>query len=73
MTEPEKAAFAPVLVLVGATEGFSEGIWLVALLSLVEPEGKLRSCSVNGIVVTDYDCRSTTALRILRSGPVHCR
>lgn len=28
-----------MLVLVGATEGFSEGIWLVALLSLVEPDG----------------------------------
>ncbi|KAK5120023.1 hypothetical protein LTR85_007099 [Meristemomyces frigidus] len=36
--QPEKPAFAPLLVFIGATEGSSEGLWLVALLSLVEPE-----------------------------------
>lgn len=29
-----------MLTFIGATEGFAEGLWLVALLSLVEPGGK---------------------------------
>ncbi|KAL3489021.1 major facilitator superfamily domain-containing protein [Aspergillus germanicus] len=36
LMHPEQPSFSPVLVLIGATEGFAEGLWLVAMLSLVE-------------------------------------
>jgi len=31
--------YAPILVFTGACEGVSEGLWLVALLSLVDDKG----------------------------------
>ncbi|KAK0787803.1 hypothetical protein LTR91_019700 [Friedmanniomyces endolithicus] len=34
--KPEKPVYAPILVFTGACEGVSEGLWLVALLSLVD-------------------------------------
>jgi hypothetical protein len=37
--DPEKPVFGPILAFIGATEGFAEGLWLVALLSLVDTEG----------------------------------
>ncbi|EPE33003.1 MFS general substrate transporter [Glarea lozoyensis ATCC 20868] len=34
----QKPKFAPILAFIGATEGFAEGLWLVAILSLVDAE-----------------------------------
>ncbi|KAJ5611889.1 MFS general substrate transporter [Penicillium herquei] len=34
----EQPVFAPVLVFIGATEGFAESLWLVAVLSLVDSD-----------------------------------
>ena len=39
LIDPEQPAFAPFLAFIGATEGFAESLWLVALLSLVDAEG----------------------------------
>ena len=39
-TDPEQPIFAPIMAFIGATEGFAESLWLVALLSLVDAEGK---------------------------------
>ena len=39
VTDPEQPAFSPLLAFIGATEGLAEGLWLVALLSLVDTEG----------------------------------
>lgn len=40
LLDPEQPVFAPMLAFTGATEGFAEGLWLVALLSLVDAGGE---------------------------------
>ena len=62
--EPEKPAFAPILVLVGTMEGVYEGCSLVALLSLVDTEGE-NNTRLTSEAGTDSTCRSAIALRLL--------
>ena len=37
--DPERPAHVPFLIGIGAAEGIAEGLWLVAILSLVDDAG----------------------------------